>query len=681
MNGDFSEESSGYDLYAALLLSNMLEAEQDMSENREEEPSPTLQKNEQEDAIHDVIWVPADKHPEIAPDEFTNFIQTHGANTPTRRASSLRRRKSFLSQSLSQDDGYNDDDEEEERVELNRTLSEKKRIFLQKVLTENQQLKDLTLNTQVFDRNSTANDDSRIIAPRADRSLLRRSAFSARGRSRKVIGSLDDRQQAMRRRSASQRKASLKDDIASVHSISTKRSWDRLEGVSLFDQPVNMSEWIDLGSASLESDNSQRGILSRVHDAESQLLSHSNTSDDNQHLQQQDTKEQDVVNGDLPPPLASSPEKEVDKSPVEEGYHVDTTGNEKDLQAPAEPSSSIAATPKMKRPSMIRSGTETNKIPTTTPTAKSERRTSWLSGLFNDKKTSKNSGKKDPVSAAMISNSTSSPISGLASLFSRSLSMKSNTNAPQSGKIKSKNKISNTNTTSTITSTTTTTITTNINTHILDTTKPTTLPSNTTSNNTLLNNKKKRSSRLEIPPPSERTFFNSNRLPLHVERAIYRLSHLKLADPRRPLQQQVLISNLMFWYLSIQQNDFQHAAEQRVETESPPVLDTQQKKVGKMSRLILSAKKRRNEVAQFVQAYPLSGTHHDISTSSSSASSMTTSSSSTTSLTSNGTMTRPFLKQSNVQFSLPQIPTHQHAINVNKEEEEEDDLPLSHYKN
>lgn len=41
------------------------------------------------------------------------------------------------------------------------------------------------------------------------------------------------------------------------------------------------------------------------------------------------------------------------------------------------------------------------------------------------------------------------------------------------------------------------------------------------------------------------------RYPLHVERAIYRLSHIKLANPRRPLYEQVLISNLMFWYLGI----------------------------------------------------------------------------------------------------------------------------------
>jgi hypothetical protein len=46
-------------------------------------------------------------------------------------------------------------------------------------------------------------------------------------------------------------------------------------------------------------------------------------------------------------------------------------------------------------------------------------------------------------------------------------------------------------------------------------------------------------------------YMNFYRLPIHVERAVYRLSHIKLANPRRPLYEQVLISNLMFWYLSV----------------------------------------------------------------------------------------------------------------------------------
>ena len=48
--------------------------------------------------------------------------------------------------------------------------------------------------------------------------------------------------------------------------------------------------------------------------------------------------------------------------------------------------------------------------------------------------------------------------------------------------------------------------------------------------------------------PSKKTkYTNYNRLPIHVERAIYRLSHMKLANPRRLLHEQILVSNMMFW--------------------------------------------------------------------------------------------------------------------------------------
>lgn len=58
--------------------------------------------------------------------------------------------------------------------------------------------------------------------------------------------------------------------------------------------------------------------------------------------------------------------------------------------------------------------------------------------------------------------------------------------------------------------------------------------------------------RMSPPPPTASgvlmpngVYTNFYRLPIHVERAIYRLSHIKLANPRRPLYEQVLISNLM----------------------------------------------------------------------------------------------------------------------------------------
>ncbi|RSH95003.1 hypothetical protein EHS25_000088 [Saitozyma podzolica] len=53
------------------------------------------------------------------------------------------------------------------------------------------------------------------------------------------------------------------------------------------------------------------------------------------------------------------------------------------------------------------------------------------------------------------------------------------------------------------------------------------------------------------PSPTSPGFSNFARYPIHVERAVYRLSHIKLANARRPLYEQVLISNLMFWYLGV----------------------------------------------------------------------------------------------------------------------------------
>lgn len=65
------------------------------------------------------------------------------------------------------------------------------------------------------------------------------------------------------------------------------------------------------------------------------------------------------------------------------------------------------------------------------------------------------------------------------------------------------------------------------------------------------------------------------RYPIHVERAVYRLSHIKLANPRRPLYEQVLISNLMFWYLGVinktQQSPGQNQGQQAtVQTATTP---------------------------------------------------------------------------------------------------------------
>lgn len=55
-----------------------------------------------------------------------------------------------------------------------------------------------------------------------------------------------------------------------------------------------------------------------------------------------------------------------------------------------------------------------------------------------------------------------------------------------------------------------------------------------------------------LPPVSRSTLIMLDyRFPIHVERAVYRLSHIKLADPKRPLYQQVLLSNFMYAYLNL----------------------------------------------------------------------------------------------------------------------------------
>jgi hypothetical protein len=70
--------------------------------------------------------------------------------------------------------------------------------------------------------------------------------------------------------------------------------------------------------------------------------------------------------------------------------------------------------------------------------------------------------------------------------------------------------------------------------------------------------------------PSSQTGGPYARYPIHVERAIYRLSHIKLANPRRPLSEQVLISNLMFWYLGVINNKGQTNGTGQTEPEPEP---------------------------------------------------------------------------------------------------------------
>ncbi|KAG5363625.1 Protein ZDS2 [Yarrowia sp. B02] len=68
---------------------------------------------------------------------------------------------------------------------------------------------------------------------------------------------------------------------------------------------------------------------------------------------------------------------------------------------------------------------------------------------------------------------------------------------------------------------------------------------------------------VSVPPGAGRAMvMYYHRFPLHIERAIYRLSHLKLANPRRPLVQQVLLSNFMYAYLDLINQGYQQQQQQ-----------------------------------------------------------------------------------------------------------------------
>ena len=72
------------------------------------------------------------------------------------------------------------------------------------------------------------------------------------------------------------------------------------------------------------------------------------------------------------------------------------------------------------------------------------------------------------------------------------------------------------------------------------------------------NSKKSQHLRVPSEPPVLKPLepdvdYHWTRFPLLEERAIYRMAHIKLANPRRPLLSQVLLSNFMYSYLAIVQ--------------------------------------------------------------------------------------------------------------------------------
>ncbi|KAF7723092.1 hypothetical protein EC973_002376 [Apophysomyces ossiformis] len=399
--------------------------------------------------LSNLIWVPANKHPQIAPNEFAIWIKTHGL-AQVKSTSKVRRKRSVLSMSYTSEDDMNDSDEDSlisppDIDPLNRSSSSVSSLSLQ------------------------VSDASPILFPQESRSLLRRSALSARGKIRRQsTAPTDDKEkrQARKRISAHIRSYNVDEDhMDNTNSVSSG-------GVTLYDRPVSMSEWIDLGNANFERDYSQHKILSRVHDAETNVLSH--LSDE---------------------PINERKEEKTGLATITE----EVTTPSSTLSAPTE--GEIQNEKKDRRKSLRRSLSERMAF------SKSEKKSSWFGALFEHKEKKNRrvddvpDNRRQSIEKNMIaltranSSATVAPSkkSTLVSFFARKFSSRSN-------------------------------------------------PASTTTGN----NPSQQPNISAMKP-----YIHSYRLPLHIERGIYRLSHMKLSNPRRPLREQVMISNLMFWYLSI----------------------------------------------------------------------------------------------------------------------------------
>lgn len=124
-------------------------------------------------------------------------------------------------------------------------------------------------------------------------------------------------------------------------------------------------------------------------------------------------------------------------------------------------------------------------------------------------------------------------------------------------------------------------------------------------------------------------YSNYNRLPIHIERAIYRLSHVKLANPRRPLHEQVLISNMMFWYLGVIQQ--QQLLQQQADLQQQQLLEQQLQQQQQQQQKRQQRKQRRSK--------------------------------------------------SHEQKSIVSKPDKESKVSLQSTDEEGDDVPLGHYQN
>lgn len=367
----------------------------------------------------------------------------------------------------------------------------------------------------IFDRNSSSRDESLVLVPRTEGSLLRRSA-----RTKIRPSSLAGSHSGSAGRRASRRSQS-------VH-IKPSDYPERFGvvppgGVTLQDRPVSISELIDFGGADYEPAESQQGIITRVHDAENEVFSRIAAEES----QQGKAPEPEISNAAFPshPPVVEATNVITPSqahvnipSPEYKENHVSFDSNE-----PKQPSTSEKEVAVLQPPNYVSSKIEK-------PLAnvfKAEKRSSWSFKFLSDDKAKKKQQQLQPNALQRVES---------VSTVSSSVSAASDATQLSTSSVKNKLKEANDN--------------------LINPAKKfgfSTLFQRTSSKFQKLNANGGPASVKKSAKSTDVKVVNDDysRFPMHIERAIYRLSHYKLSNPRRPLHHQVLISNLMFWYLSV----------------------------------------------------------------------------------------------------------------------------------
>lgn len=455
--------------------------------------------------------------------------------------------------------------------------------------------------TLVFDRHSSATDESPVIVPRAEGSLLRRAART-RIRRTSLSGSQTEE---TGRRFGNRRSQSIH---AKPSDYPERFGVVPPGGITLQDRPVSISEIIDFGGPEYEPAESQQGIITRVHDAETEVFSRI-------AAEEKQKQEEKAAGADATEIAVSShiqDESPVLKTvdaivPTPEHVHIPTTTQALEDQVKVITPTSKAENkiqPDNKdvsftKPRATLTKNDSKKSKPSSSPSQPEKRSSWSFKFLSEDKSKKKQQQKQQKQQ-LLAGDTLQRVSSVSSVSS-TISTVSNVSTTGSLKLKVKDaneifsnpakKLGLSN--------------------LFQRTNSKAQKANINGSSVMV---KKSAKSNEIKVTND----DFARFPVHVERAIYRLSHYKLSNPRRPLHHQVLISNLMFWYLSIingqkiRQQAPPHQSENAAPSESPPpssfIIHSQNSyqeeqeatpaKLGKVGRFISASKKRRQEIIE-----------------------------------------------------------------------------------